>query len=130
MFVTVDIFYGESEQATIIPLSALFENPSTGITGIYVTDASFDVEMIESKSTENKVGESEPVNFLFKPIDVIAKGRMEAGISGVDPGKWVITIGQNLIGGDEGKARVRPVKWMWVEKLQKLQREDLMEGLF
>jgi hypothetical protein len=55
---------------------------------------------------------------------------MEAGITGVEPNKWVITIGQNLIGGNEGKARVRPVKWMWVEKLQKLQREDLMKGLF
>jgi len=54
---------------------------------------------------------------------------MEAGILGVDDGKWVITLGQNLLGGDEGKARVRPVKRLWVEKLQHLQREDLMEGL-
>ncbi len=130
MFVTVDIFYGESEQATIIPLSALFENPSTGATGVYVTDATFNIEMLESKGPESKVSESEPVDFVFIPVDIIAKGRMEAGINGVDPEKWIITIGQNLIGGSEGKARVRPVKWMWVEKLQKLQREDLMKGLF
>lgn len=130
MFVTVDIFYGESEQATLIPLSAMFENPSTGITGVYVTDASFNLDVIESKSTEMNSTESEPVNFIFKPINIIAKGRMEAGISGVESGKWVITMGQNLIGGSEGKARVRPVNWMRVERLQKLQREDLLKGLF
>ncbi len=41
MFVTVDIFYGESEQATIVPLSALYENPATGITGVYVSIDTF-----------------------------------------------------------------------------------------
>jgi multidrug efflux pump subunit AcrA (membrane-fusion protein) len=130
MFVTVDIYYGESEQATLIPLSALFENPSSGITGVYVTDATFNLEMLESKNTENNMSKSEPVNFLFKPVSIIAKGRMEAGIAGVESGKWVITMGQNLIGSEEGKARVRPVNWMRVERLQKLQREDLMKGLF
>lgn len=34
MFVTVDVFYGESEQATLVPLSALYENPSTENTGV------------------------------------------------------------------------------------------------
>lgn len=33
MFVTVDIFYGESENATLVPLSALYENPGSGETG-------------------------------------------------------------------------------------------------
>ncbi|MEJ2722715.1 MAG: efflux RND transporter periplasmic adaptor subunit, partial [bacterium] len=42
MFVTVDIFYGQSEEATIVPLSALYEQPSTGVTGVYVTEASLD----------------------------------------------------------------------------------------
>ena len=76
VFVTVDIYYGESEQATVIPLSALFENPSSGITGVYVTNETFDIEMLESKSTETNVPESEPVEFSFVPVDVIAKGRM------------------------------------------------------
>jgi len=65
----------------------------------------------------------------FKQVDVIAKGRMEAGIGGIPDGKWVVTIGQNLMGGDEGKARVRPVRWARVERLQNLQREDLIEDL-
>ena len=129
MFVTADIFYGESEQATLIPLSALYENPNTGVTGVYVTQATFDRELVTSGQTDQTVALSDPVGFEFVPVNVVAKGRMEAGILGVDDGKWVITLGQNLLGGDEGKARVRPVKRLWVEKLQHLQREDLMEGL-
>jgi HlyD family secretion protein len=129
MFVTVDIFYGESEQATLVPLSALFENPASGVTGVYVTQATFDRELVVSGQTDQSVSLSDPVDFEFVPVEVVAKGRMEAGIRGVDEGKWVITLGQNLLGGEEGKARVRPVKRMWVERLQLLQREDLMEGL-
>ncbi len=52
---------------------------------------------------------------------------MVAGIAGVAPGQWVVTIGQHLLGEGTPKARVRPVKWDWVEKLQNLQREDLMQ---
>jgi len=129
MFVTVDIFYGESEQATLVPLSALYEDPATGVAGVYITEATLNREPVVSVKTDNSVPLSDPVDFKFVPVDVIAKGRMEAGIRGIDSGKWVITLGQNLLGGEEGKARVRPVNWTWVERLQKLQREDLMEGL-
>ena len=129
MFVTVDVFYGESEQATLVPLSALYENPNSGVTGIYVTEATFDRELVASGQTDQTMALSDPVDFQFVPVEVVAKGRMEAGIRGADEGKWVITLGQNLLGGEEGKARVRPVKRLWVEKLQLLQREDLMEGL-
>ena len=129
MFVTVDIFYGESEQATLVPLSALFENPTTGATGVYVTDASFDDVSVVSTPGGHSITLSDPADFKFVPVDVIAKGRMEAGIGGIGAEKWVITLGQNLMGGDEGRARVRPVQWAWVERLQRLQREDLMEEL-
>jgi len=129
MFVSVDIFYGESEQATLVPLSALFENPTSGETGVYVTESAFNRELVVHVQKDKSLELSDPVDFKFVPVDVIAKGRMEAGIRGIDSNKWVITLGQNLIGGDEGKARVRPVKLGWVERLQLLQREDLMEGL-
>ncbi len=36
MFVTAEILYGESEQATLVPNSALYENPTTGQQGIYM----------------------------------------------------------------------------------------------
>jgi RND family efflux transporter MFP subunit len=129
MFVTVDIFYGESEQATLVPLSALYENPASGVTGVYITETSFDQESVVNTPTDQSVALSDPADFKFVPVDVLAKGRMEAGIRGIDAGKWVITLGQNLLGGEEGMARVRPVQWAWVERMQKLQREDLMEEL-
>jgi len=127
MFVTVDIFYGESEEATLVPLSALYELPATGVSGVYVSEASLDQEPVASLGDEESITFTEPVSFTFVPVDVIAKGRMEAGIRGVDPGAWVITLGQNLLGEEKAEARVRPVKWEWVEKLQNLQREDLMQ---
>lgn len=129
MFVTVDVFYGESEQATLVPLSALYENPASGNTGVFVTAAVFDREPTSSDNTDRSLALSDPVEFTFMPVNVIARGRMEAGISGIEAGQWVITLGQNLIGGDKGQARVRTVKWAWVERLQQLQREDLLEGL-
>ena len=129
MFVTTDIFYGESEQATLVPLSALYENPITGVTGIYVTKTALQENPSDMGDLQN--GELPPltdaVSFDFVPVEIIAKGRMEAAVTGVEAGSWVITLGQNLLGGKPGEARVRPVNWVWVEQLQNLQREDLME---
>lgn len=126
MFVTVDIYYGESESATLIPLSALYENPTSGITGVYVTRDSLNREPVSVIENEQKISLTEPVAFEFVPVEVIARGRMNAGVSGIEPGNWVITIGQDLLGGEPGDARVRKVDWNWVEHLQNLQRQDLM----
>lgn len=127
MFVTVDVFYGESEEATLVPLSALYEHPGTGVTGVYVTHASLDREPAGERGEPQEVELTEPVDFEFVPVDVLAQGRMEAGLRGVSEGAWVITLGQNLLGGEDGRARVRPVLWERVEHLQRLQRENMME---
>lgn len=129
MFVTVDIFHGVSEEATIVPLSALYENPATGVTGVYVAEEEIDLEQVVTRSDEPSMSFTNPVSFEFVPVTVVARGRMEAGIRGVDPGKWVITLGQHLLDGKISEARVRPVEWEWVEKLQNLQREDLMREM-
>jgi HlyD family secretion protein len=126
MFVTVDIYYGESESATLVPLSALYENPLTGVTGIYVSNDSLSQEPVAMMKDKEKIYLTDPVAFEFVPVDVIARGRMNAGIRGVEPGSWVITIGQDLLGGEPGEARVRKVDWNWVEHLQNLQHQDLM----
>lgn len=126
MFVTVDIYYGESESATLIPLSALYENPISGITGVYVSSDSLNQESITVIKGDQEIQLTGPVAFDFVPVEVIARGRMHAGVSGIEPGNWVITIGQDLLGGEPGEARVRKVDWNWVEHLQKLQRQDLM----
>ena len=129
MFVTVDIYYGESEEATLVPLSCLYEHPATGVSGVYATDVSLDQEPVATLSGDQSISFTGPVTFNFVPVQVVARGRMEAGILGVEPGTWVVTLGQNLLGDETSEARVRPVGWDWVEKLQKLQAEDLMQDM-
>jgi HlyD family secretion protein len=129
MFVTVDIYYGESEQATLVPLSALYESPLSGATGVYVSRDSLNRIPVEPLEKGGVGTLTEPIPFEFVPVDVIAKGRMSAGIQGIEPGAWVATIGQDLLGGAPGEAKVRPVDWTWVEHLQNLQREDLLEEI-
>ena len=129
MFVTVDVFYGESDQATLVPLSALYDNPTSGEMGVYITENPLNREPSSQTSGDQTVALSDPVIFKFVGIEVIAKGRMEAGIRGIEPGTWVATIGQNLLGGESNLARVRTVDWDWVEELQRLQRDDLLEEI-
>lgn len=129
MFVTVDIFYGESEQAALIPLSALYENPIVGGTGIYVSRDTANRIPVEPMEMGRNASLTEPVPFEFVRVEVIARGRMSAGVRGLEPGSWVVTIGQDLLGGAAGQAKVRPVKWDWVERLQNLQREDLLQEI-
>lgn len=129
MFVSVDVFYGETEEATLVPLSALYEHPSTGETGLYVTRESFAAEPVDEVGVPTSFSLTDPVAFEFVPTEVIAQGSMEAAVRGIDAQRWVITLGQNLLGGEDGSARVRPVRWEWVERLQRLQREDLMQDV-
>ncbi|MEW6411886.1 MAG: efflux RND transporter periplasmic adaptor subunit [Candidatus Zixiibacteriota bacterium] len=129
MFVTVDVYYGESERATLVPLSALYENPLTGSTGVYVCRDTLNRVPIEGVEVGKSSSLTEPVPFEFIPVDIVAKGRMSAGVAGVESGSWVITLGQDLLGGEPGDARVRAVNWNWVEHLQNLQREDLLDEL-
>ena len=128
MFTTVDVFYGESEKATIIPLSAIYENPLSGETGVYIAkDTSGKIP--ENLNELQAGGLTEPLEFEFAPIEILAKGRMSAGVTGIVPDNWVVTIGQDLFGGESGLAKMRPVNWKWVEHLQNLQREDLVENI-
>ena len=129
MFVTVDIFYGESEQATLVPLSALWENPSTASVGVYVTADSLLGEGVEVIDNPHGGSLTNPALFTFVPVDIVAQGRMSAAVSGLEKGDWVVTIGQDLLGEDTASARVRQVNWERVEKLQQIQREDLLDEI-
>ena len=129
MFVTVDVFYGESAEATLVPLSAVYEHPTLGVTGVYVAEDEVPAEPTEEMQGERTGYLSGPVAFRFTPVEVVAEGRLEAAIRPVAAGDWVVSLGQNLLGGETGKARVRPVNWQRVERLQTLQREDLMREL-
>jgi len=54
---------------------------------------------------------------------------MQAGISAVKPGDWVVTLGQNLLGSQGGNACVHTTEWNYVEYLQKLQSQDLLKDI-
>lgn len=130
MFVTVDIFYGESEQATIIPLSAIYRHPRTGITGVYVS-STFGTEtpLPIQTDTDDPGPLSIPTDVEFRPVQVVAKGRESAGVTGIQSGEWVVTVGQNLLIGGEGRARIRPLTWERMMSLQRLQPSDLLKNV-
>lgn len=157
MFVTVDVFYGQSEDATLVPAASLWEDPRTGVLGVFVVREMQGVEPVEPpdsdtaqegfetrRDTPQVVGagspEKTPKNAPkdvpetvhpaeLLPVQVLAEGRGSVGVRGIEAGDWVVTSGQQLLAGLESPAaRVRPVSWQRVFELQGLQREDLLRG--
>ena len=132
MFVTADVLYGESRQAVLVPISALYENPDSGVQGVYVaTSLGTEVEPVVPSSSEESAPLTDPTPVTFKEVDVVAEGGSMAGIRGIDDGAWVVTVGQNLLhdrmqGEEPVQARVRPMSWERILALQNLQREDLL----
>lgn len=130
MFVTVDIFYGRSEKATLVPTSALYEYPGTGEQGVFVTT----VEPGAAKAGEADGPDGglsdRPVDIRFRPAGVIAEGSQTLAIDGVQPGEWVVVVGQHLLAAQGRRAvpraRIRIVAWDRILILQGLQREDLL----
>ncbi|MFP3941100.1 MAG: efflux RND transporter periplasmic adaptor subunit [Thermoanaerobaculia bacterium] len=107
MFVAVRILHGATEEATLVPASALWEDPRTGIRGVYVVQ---DVEGLEEPEVDASPGaaaagdrsdpgvlpeEVRPV--VFRPVETLAEGRGVVGVEGVEPGEWVVTVGQQLL---------------------------------
>jgi multidrug efflux pump subunit AcrA (membrane-fusion protein) len=128
MFVTVDIYYGETEPATLVPASAIFEDPASGERGVFVAGR---------LPPEQPAGPSDgaaalhgPVDLPFRSVDVIAEAAQTVGVEGVRPGEWVVVIGQHLLsaqpppGAPQG--RVRTMTWDRIMELQQLQHEDLL----
>lgn len=137
MFVSVRILVGESRRATLVPTSALWEDPGTGRRGIFVVKDSVGLEPAAVPETDTP-GETRGV--VFATVEVLAEGRGAAGITGLEEGEWVVTVGQHLLSaelraarsrgevGEGARARIRPVAWNRVIELQNLQDEDLLEG--
>lgn len=126
MFVPVDVLFGESEKATLIPVSAIYTDPTSGAQGVFVA-SSMGSEIQPADDTENSNVLTEPTPVQFKQIDVLARGRMEVGVGGLESGQWVVTLGQDLLGEGREEARIRTVSWDKVIGLQMLQREDLLK---
>lgn len=130
MFVNVDVLYGESEQATVIPLSSIYRNPRTGESGVYIaTGYGLESDLMSTpENTNNDLPNlSSPVDTEFRSINVIAKGRDTAGVEGINPGEWVVTVGQNLLARDRRDiARIREVSWNQIIAMQQMQPQDLL----
>lgn len=135
MFVEVDVLYGESRQATLIPLSALYQNPNTGERGVFVAPTlgtEIPVEEPESYDEDNPPEMTQATPTTFREVKILAEGRMRAGVRGIEPGDWVITTGQNLLtnqAADRVDARVRPLPWSRIVSLQQLQDRDLLRQI-
>jgi len=128
MFVPVDILYGQSERATLVPTSAIYTDPNSGKEGVFVaTSLGSEVQPTEQVDPQNPPPLTEPTEVQFKTIDVIATGRMEVGVAGIEPGNWVITVGQNLLSPGSQQARIRTSSWERIIALQGLQRQDLLQ---
>ena len=123
MFVTADIYYGQSEETTLVPTSALYDHPMLGERGMYVTAAPFEPVPASQTDTERPP----PVSVQFRPVDVIAEAPQTIGADGVAPGEWVVVVGQHLLAGQtEPQARARAIEWDRIIELQQLQRQDLL----
>lgn len=132
MFVEVDVAYGESERATIVPLSALYEDPASNTRGVFVAPTlgtEIPVEVPEEFDEEDPPPLTPPTPTTFREVEVLAEGQQTAGVRGIEPGDWVVTVGQNLLDNDTGErvdARVRPQTWSRLLALQRLQDTDLL----
>jgi RND family efflux transporter MFP subunit len=132
MFVTVDVLYGESQQATLVPLSALYEDPASGSRGIFVAPTLGTEIPLEEPNTydpDNPPPLTAPTPTVFREVEILAEGQQTAGVRGIQPGTWVVTVGQNLLStrADERvQARARPVAWSRLMALQRLQDTDLL----
>ena len=131
MFVTVDLFYGESERATLVPTSALHTDVVSGERGVFVTSAT--PASVQAGHPDDAGGglSDEPVSIPFRPVTVVAEGGQTVAIEGIAPGSWVVAVGQHLLAAQEAgsapQARIRLIAWDRILELQRLQRGDLLE---
>lgn len=126
MFITVDILYGESQQSVLIPNSAFYRHPRTGIEGVFVVTApGQEIEPLAENSEIAVITPPLPVSFV--PIEIVANGRMASGVRGVEAGDWIVTVGQNLLTGDINQTRARLISWDRMMELQQMQSRDLFQ---
>lgn len=127
MFVTVDVYYGESTVATLVPASALYTHPDTGQRGVYVS--------AEQPSPAPEPGAEAaprppPTPVPFRPVEVVAEGPEVVALTNLAKGDWVVVVGQHLLAAqgadDTPQARVRAIAWERILELQRLQRDDLL----
>jgi len=132
MFVAVRVLRGESEAATLVPTSAVWEAPTTGFTQVFVVEE--DDGLAEPPTPESNIPDRAR-RVAVRRVQVLAEGQGQTGAGGVADGEWVVTLGQHVLfeqlqteAADTTLARVRATSWPQVLELQSLQREDLLKG--
>lgn len=75
MFVPVDILFGESEKATLIPVSAIYTDPTSGAQGVFIASSmGSEIQPVESSENDgNPDLLTEPTPVQFKQIDILAQ---------------------------------------------------------
>lgn len=132
MFVSVRVLRGESLPATLVPTTAVWEDPRSGAELVFVVE---EADGLAEFSGDAGAVPERPRRVAVREVRVLADGQGRSGVEGVAEGEWVVTVGQHLVheqmqatGADVVEARVRPTSWQRVLELQGLQREDLLEG--
>lgn len=131
-FVDVTVLRGRSDETTLIPRAAVWEDPRTGTVGTHVVDAAGGLEIHEGDGPGDMPAETRPI--LFRPLEVLAEGGGTVGVRGVEEGEWVLIVGHHLVrerarrqeGDAAVLARVRAARWDRILEFQSLQREDLL----
>lgn len=130
MYVNVDVFYGETEEATLVPNSAIHEDARTGRVGVFVAPElrrTFAEPELEILSADQPL--SEPTPIVFREVEVLATGRATSGVDGIQAGDWVVAVGQGLLDASPDRdveARTRAIEWNRIVELQQLQQEDML----
>jgi RND family efflux transporter MFP subunit len=127
MFVTVDVLYGQSEEAVLIPNSAIYRHPRTGIEGVFVLQPPPGNEYRPVAEVDGAPALTPELPVSFVPVSVVASGRMATGVRGINEGDWVVTVGQNLLVGNTTAARARLMEWQRMMDMQRKQSRDLFE---
>ena len=132
MYVMVDVLYGETESAPLIPNSAIYRHPRDGRVGVYVASLGDFAGAPEGRG-ENALPASPlepvgPVPVRFQPVELFARGRLTSAVRGVEPGDWVVTLGHHLLEtSGSGQALIQPTPWDHIIRLQQMQTRDLLD---
>ncbi len=129
MFIAVDIFYGDSQQATLVPNNAIYRHPQQGFEGIFITpslsqELNFSSEDNDDNKTPQIVG---PVPYEFRRVEIVARGREVTAVRGIDPQTHVVTLGHSLLIEGTAGTRVKTMDWSHILNLQQMQSRDLIK---
>lgn len=131
MYVTVDVLYGETDTAPLIPNSAIYRHPRDGRTGVFVASLDAADRGPEASEAALPTGPLQPVGPVpvnFRPVELIARGRLTSAVRGVEAGDWVVTLGHHLLeAGGTGQALIQPTPWDHIIRLQQMQTRDLLD---